>query len=153
MLTGLAYAQNMINANPSFWAGYHLKALLLFEKLQFEDINFYLEKSIELYPSSLTICLKGMVLIVINEPEKAKELLAQLEANEKNIPVCNHDLGQLYIAMGDLDLGVYYWEKALEMHEGRMLFIHKFFRKAKFFKTHPRFQKYFEAIERVFNYK
>ncbi len=150
---GLAYAQNMINANPFFWAGYHLKALFLFEKFQFEGIHFYLEKSIELYPSSLTICLKAMILIFMNEPEKAKELLAHLEANEKKLPVSNHDLGQLYIALGDLDHGDYYWEKALEMHEGRMLFIHKFFRKAKFFKTHPRFQKYFEAIEQVFNYR
>lgn len=105
---GVEYAQNMIDTNPSFWAGYHIKAFMLFEKFQFEEIQFYLDKSIELYPSSLTICLKGMVLIFKGQPKKAKELLTELEENMNKYPVSNHDLGQLYIALGDLDKADYY---------------------------------------------
>jgi hypothetical protein len=58
-------------------------------------------------------------------------------------------MGQFYIALTDFDKGAYHWDKALAEHDGRMLFIHTFFRKAKFFKSHPRFQHFFKAIEDV----
>lgn len=145
----LVQIQKTIEFKPYFWCGYYVKALVLLEKLQFEELVPTIEKATQLHPSCLTMCFKGIAYVFSGQLDKAKEVIAELEANPDKYPISHHDIGQLYIAMGNFDKGHYHWNKAFDEHDGRMLFVNVFFRKAKFFKSHPRFQHFFKAIDEV----
>jgi adenylate cyclase len=145
----LVQIQKTIDFKPYFWGGYYVKSLVLLEKFQFEALIPTIEKATLLHPSCLTMCFKGIAYIFSGQIEKAKEVVAEIEANPEKYPISHHDMGQFYIALMDFDKGAYHWDKALDQHDGRMLFIHTFFRKAKFFKSLPRFQHFFKAIEEV----
>jgi adenylate cyclase len=145
----LVQIQKTIDFKPYFWGGYYVKSLALFEKFQFDELIPTIEKAAHLHPSCLTLCFKGIAYVFAGQTKKAKEVLKELETNPDEYPISHHDMGQFYIALMDFDKGLDHWNKALSEHDGRMLFIHTFFRKAKFFKSHPRFQHIFKAIEEV----
>ena len=150
---GVKVAEKMIDFKPYFWGGYYMKGLNLFEMRQYQEAVPFLEKASSLYPSSITKGVLGLGYIFTGQTQKARELITELEVNLNQYPVSNYDLGQLYIAFGDFDKAEVYWEKALEMHEGRMLYMNLAFRNAKFFKSHPRFQHFFKAIEEVLGHE
>jgi adenylate cyclase len=150
---GVEVAEKMIDFKPYFWGGYYMKGLNLFEMRQYQEAVPFLEKASSLYPSSIAKGVLGLGYIFTGQTKKARELITELEVNINQHPVSNYDLGQLYIALGDFDMGYFYWEKAFEMHEGRMLYMNLAFRNAKFFKVHPRFQHFFKAIEEVLGHE
>jgi adenylate cyclase len=145
----LRLAEKMIDFKPYFWGGYYTKGLNLFEMKQYQEAIPFLEKASSLYPSSITKGLLGIGYAFTGQAKKARELITELEVNTDQYSVSNFDLGQLYIALGDFDKAEVYWEKAFEIHEGRMLYLNIVYRNAKFFKTHPRFQHFFKAIDKV----
>jgi adenylate cyclase len=150
---GVRVAEKMIDFKPYYWGGYYIKGLNLFEMRQFQEAIPSLEKTSSLYPSSITKGLLGIGYAFTGQTKKARELITELEVNINQHPVSNYDLGQLYIALGDFDKAEAYWEKAFEMHEGRMLYLNIVYRNTKFFKVHPRFQHFFKAIEEVLEYE
>ncbi len=150
---GVKLAEKMIDFKPYYWGGYYVKGLNLFEMRQFQEAIPSLEKASSLYPSSITKGLLGIGYAFTGKAKKARELITELELNINQHPVSNYDLGQLYIALGDFDKAEVYWEKAFEMHEGRMLYLNIVYRNAKFFKAHPRFQHFFKAIEEVLGHE
>jgi adenylate cyclase len=150
---GVEVAEKMIDFKPYFWGGYYMKGLNLFEMRQYQEAIPFLEKASSLYPSSITKGVLGLGYIFTGQTKKARELISELEVNINQHPVSNYDLGQLYIALGDFDMGEFYWKKAFEMHEGRMLYMNLAFRNAKFFKAHPRFEHFFKAIEEVLGHE
>ncbi len=145
----LVQIQKTIEFKPYFWGGYYVKSLVLLEKFQLQELIPTIEKATRLYPNCLTMCFKGIAYVFSGQTDKAKEVVAEIEANPEKYPLSYHDMGQLYIALMEFDRGAQYWQKALEQHDGRMLFINIFFRKAKFFKSHPRFQHFFQKIEGI----
>jgi adenylate cyclase len=149
----VSLAEKMIDFKPYYWGGYYTKGLNLFEMRQFQEAIPSLEKASSLYPSSITKGLLGIGYAFTGQAKKARELITELEVNINQHPVSNYDLGQLYIALGDFDRAEVYWEKAFEMHEGRMLYLNIVYRNAKFFKAHPRFQHFFKAIEEVLGHE
>jgi adenylate cyclase len=150
---GVRLAEKMIDFKPYYWGGYYMKGLNLFEMRQYQEAIPFLEKASSLYPSSITLGLLGLGYIFTGQVKKAHELITELEVNINQHPVSNYDLGQLYVALGNFDMGYFYWKKAFEMHEGRMLCINIVFRNAKFFKAHPRFEHFFKAIEEVLGHE
>jgi adenylate cyclase len=150
---GVRLAEKMIDFKPYFWGGYYMKGLNLFEMRQYQEAVPFLEKASSLYPSSIAKGVLGLGYIFTGQTKKARELITELEVNINQHPVSNYDLGQLYIALGDFDMGYFYWKKAFEMHEGRMLYMNLAFRNAKFFKAHPRFEHFFKAIEEVLGHE
>lgn len=145
----LVQIEKTIQFKPYLWIGYYVKSLALLERFQFDELLPTIAKARQLYPSCLTICFEGIAFVFSGQLAKAKEVIAELEANPHKYPISHHDIGQFYIALGNLEKGHYHWNLALEQHDGRMLFINIFFRKAKFFKSHPQFARFFEAIEAV----
>lgn len=145
----LVQIEKIIQFKPYFWGGYYVKSLVLLERFQFDELLPTIEKARQLYPSCLTLCFQGIAYVFSGQLAKAKEVIAEIEANPDKYPISHHDIGQFYIALGNLEKGHYHWNLALKQHEGRMLFIHTFFRKAKFFKSHPQFARFFEAIDGV----
>ncbi len=145
----LVQIEKTIQFKPYLWVGYYVKSLALLERFQFAELLPTIEKARQLYPSCLTICFEGIAFVFSGQLAKAKEVIAELEANPDKYPISHHDIGQFYIALGNLEKGHYHWKLALEQHDGRMLFINTFFRKAKFFKSHPQFARFFEAIDEV----
>jgi adenylate cyclase len=150
---GVSVAEKMIDFEPYYWGGHYMKGLNLFEMRQFQEAIPFLEKASSLYPSSITTGLLGLGYVFTGQTKKTRELITELELNLNQHPVANYDLGQLYVALGDFDKAEVYWKKAFEMHEARMLYLNIVYRNAKFFKTHPRFQHFFKAIEEVLGHE
>ncbi|GGD46854.1 hypothetical protein GCM10011514_08550 [Emticicia aquatilis] len=149
----LVQTQKIIDFKPYFWGGYYVSSLALLERFQFQELIPTIEKATLLYPNYLTMCFKGIAYTFSGQTAKAQKVMAELETNPDRYPISHHDIGQFYIALGDFEKGHYHWDKALDQHEGRMLFIHIFFRKAKFFKSHPRFEHFFKVIEAILEEK
>jgi adenylate cyclase len=145
----LVQIEKTIQFKPYLWIGYYVKSLALLERFKFDELLPTIAKARQLYPSCLTICFEGIAFVFSGQLAKAQEVIAELEANPHKYPISHHDIGQFYIALGNLDKGHYHWNLALEQHDGRMLFINTFFRKAKFFKSHPQFARFFREIEEV----
>ncbi|MFT5886012.1 MAG: adenylate cyclase [Arcticibacterium sp.] len=145
----LELAEKSIFKMDDFFGGYFLKALVLIEQKQYKEALPFVLNARNHYPSGNTIGLLALVNIFLGEADEAKVLIKEVEERVANGLACNYDLAQLYIATGEFLKAHASFEKAHELHEGRMLMIHQAFRKARYFKSSPEFKKFFDAISKL----
>jgi len=149
MEKALELAEKSIFKMDDFWGGFFLKALVCLEQKQYKEALPFALNARNLYPSGNTIGLLALVNIFLGEMDEAKVLIKEVEERVASGLACNYDLAQLYIATGEFLKAHACFEKAYELHEGRMLMIHQAFRRARFFKESPEFRKFFDAVSEL----
>jgi tetratricopeptide (TPR) repeat protein len=82
----------------------------------------------------------------MGEKVKAREVLEKMENLRSTQWVGNCDIGAVYMALGDYDAAYQYFEKAMEMHEGTMIFLHNDIRHFPEFEQDPRTKLLLEKI-------
>jgi adenylate cyclase len=128
------------------WTGYFLKALVLLEQKKYKEALPLALNASSMYPSGNTLGLLALIYTFLGELDQSQKLMTQIEERVEAGFTCNYDLGQLYVANGEFMKGYQCFEKAQEIHEGRMLMIHQAFRRARYFKESPEFVKFFDFI-------
>jgi adenylate cyclase len=142
----LSLAETTIFKASENWTGYYLKALVLLEQQNYKEAMPLALTTSTLYPSGNTLGLLALVYTFLGEQTEVKKLIGQIEQRVASGLTCNYDLGQLYVANGEFMKGYHCFEKALDLHEGRMLMIHQAFRRTRYFKESPEFAKFFENV-------
>lgn len=145
----LELTEKAILKKDDFWGGFFLKALILLEFRKYKEALPFALKARSIYPSGNTLGLLALINVFLGDTQEVKKLVEAVEERVSNGLSCNYDLGQLYVATGEFVKGHQCFERAWELHEGRMLMMHQAFRNAKFFKESPEFKKFFDAIDNL----
>lgn len=70
----------LILADPDLYEGYHLKSLLLADMKKYDEAMSVLDEAIKLFPKDSSFPIdKVNIYVMRQEPDKAKELVAQIE--------------------------------------------------------------------------
>jgi serine/threonine-protein kinase len=146
---GMKLADIAIFKENDFWGGHFLKALIHLELKQYDEALTSAIKASILYPCGNSKALLALTHIFLGSLKEAQILIKQIEEKVANGFACNYDLGQLYVATGEFMKAYQSFEKAQDLHEGRMLMIHQAFRRARYFKESPEFKKFFDTIDHL----
>ena len=82
----------------------------------------------------------------MGEKAKAREVLEKMENLRSTQWVGNFDMGVVYMALGEFDKAFQYFEKAIEKHEGLMLYFKYAIRNFPEFEQDPRTKQLLEKI-------
>jgi serine/threonine-protein kinase len=142
----MEYGKNLIELDPNFYGGYLLVAAGLIGLKRYEEAVPDIEKAIQLHYGCITLNRLGLVYGLMGEKVKAKEVIEKMINLAGTQWVGNCDIGVVYMAMGDFDHAIEYFEKAIEKHEGIMLLIKYNIRYCPELEHDPRTKKLLEKI-------
>ena len=111
---------------PNAHMGHSISGVGHFETAKYEEAILNLKKAIKLapYPDLYMYSLLGRAYACNNEPEKAKEVLKQMEGWRGKQGGGYSYFGYLYADLKDWDQAITNLEMAVNHHEGFMLFFH-----------------------------
>ncbi len=118
----IAQGQRLIALEPAFWGGHSLVGMNMIKLKKYDEAALYLQKALDLNPNGMTLSACGVLHGLANEPNKARDILASMEALDKSQPIARYDLGIVHGCLGELDTACQYFDAAIERHEPPMLF-------------------------------
>ncbi len=118
----------------------------LMDLKRYEEAVPELEIAVRQDSSSFTLIRLGIVYGLMGEKVKAREVLEKMENLRSTQSVGNFDMGTVYMALGEFDKAFQYFEKAIEKHEGLMLYIKSTLANFPEFEQDPRTKQLFEKI-------
>jgi tetratricopeptide (TPR) repeat protein len=113
---------------------------------RYEEAVPELEIAVHQNNSSYTLRYLGLIYGVMGEKVKAREVLGEMENLRITQWVGNGDIGVVYMALGEFDVAFKYFEKAIEKHEGLMLWLKYIILNFPEFEQDPRTKKLLEKI-------
>ncbi len=142
----IEYGKRLVELDPNFWGGhYHIGRGLMYLK-RYEEAVPELEMAVHQNFSSLTLRSLGLIYGLMGEKVKAREVLGKMENLRSTQWFGNCDIGVVYVSLGEFDNAFQYFEKALEKHEGFMLYFKYFIRLFPEFEKDPRTKQLLEKI-------
>lgn len=82
----------------------------------------------------------------MGEMAKAREVLEKMENLRSTQSAGNFNMGTVYVALGEFDKAFQYFEKAIEKHEGLMLYMKSTLATFPEFEQDPRTKQLLEKI-------
>jgi len=141
--------EKLIAFKPKFWGGHYLKGVVFLETHRSDKALKFVEKAAELYPSSMTFAIVAQTHLLNGNFQETQDIITRIEMHSHLFPATNFDLGHLYMGLGQFEKSRDYFQKALDAHEGRMLFLIPSCRKISFIKKHPYFKPFFDHMRSV----
>ncbi len=120
---GIEQGKRLIELEPKFWGGHCVVGANLLALKRYEEAIPELETAVKRNYSLFNLYYLGIGLAALGENDKAKEVLEKMKPLSQNQSVGNFEIGVLYAALGDFDHAFQYFEKAVEKHEGNVLFL------------------------------
>ena len=142
----LEYGRKLIELEPNFYGGHNTVGRCLTSLKRYEEAVPELEIAVHQNYGSFTLFRLGIVYGLLGEKVKAREVLEKMENLRSTQSVGSFDMGTVYMALGEFDKAFQYFEKAIEKHEGLMLYIKSTLRNFPEFKKDPRTKKLFEKM-------
>jgi adenylate cyclase len=142
----LEYGRRLIELEPNFYGGHIHVGRGLMGLKRYEEAVPELEIAVHQNYSSFTLHRLGLIYGLIGKKAKAREVLEKMENLRSTQSVGNCDMGVVYIALGEFDNAFQYFEKAIEIHEGLMLFLKYIIRSFPEFEKDPRTKQLLEKI-------
>ena len=142
----MKYGRSLIELDPNFYGGYLLVAAGLLGLKRYQEAVPEIEVAIQKHYGCITLNRLGLVYGLMGEKVKAREVLEKMVNLMSTQWVGNCDIGVVYMALGDFDNAIEYFEKAIEKHEGIMLLIRYNIRYCPELEQDPRTQKLMEKI-------
>lgn len=128
------------------WAGYGYVCQGMFDEGIAE-----LEISASLNPGTWTLSNLGMAYGVSGDTLMANKIIDKIKAEKGYERFANTHLGNVYLSIGDMDNFVKYYDRALEYHEGQLLFSEKILRNIGVKKVdHPKFKDHRKKMNVIF---
>ncbi len=142
----IEYGKRLVELEPNFWGGHnHIGRGLMYLK-RYEEAVPELEMAVRQNCTSLTLRYLALLYGLMGEKVKAREVLGKMENLRSTQWVGNYEMGQVYMALGEFDNAFQYFEKAIEKHEGFMLYFKYFIRLFPEFEKDPRTKQMLEKI-------
>jgi adenylate cyclase len=140
------YGRRLVELEPYFWGGHFIIGGSLMFSKRYEEAVPEFETAVYQNCSSLILSYLGQLYGVMGEKEKAREVLEKMENLRSTQWVGNYDIGAVYMALGESDSAYQYFEKAIEIHEGVMVYLKSCIRLFPEFEQDPRTKQLLEKI-------
>jgi serine/threonine-protein kinase len=142
----LEYGRRLIELEPNYFGGHLLVGGGLMNLKRYLEAVPELEITVQQSYGSLTLRYLGLIYGLTGEKAKAREVLEKMEKLRIVRWVGNFDMSVVCMALGEFDIAFQYFEKAIEEHEGRMLFLKCYIHAFPEFEQDPRTKQLFEKI-------
>jgi serine/threonine-protein kinase len=116
------YGRSMVEMEPDFYGGHYQIGRGLMHFKRYQEAVSEIEISVHQNYRSFTLFRLGLIFGVMGEKVKAREVLEEMENLKSTQSVGNYEMGVVYMALGEFDNAFQYFNKAIEMHEGLMLY-------------------------------
>ncbi len=119
----LEYGRRLVELEPNFYGGHaHVGGGLQLLK-KYEEAVLEIEMAVHQNYDSFTLRILGQLYGHMGEKVKAQEIIKKIEKLNCSQSPSNYDIGVVCMAVGEFDNAFQYFEKALEMHEGKLIYI------------------------------
>jgi adenylate cyclase len=142
----LEYGRRLVELDPNFYGGHYHVGLGLSCLKRYQEAVPECEIAVHQNYSSFTLRHLAVTYGLMGEQIKTREVLEKMENLSNTKSVSNYDMGFVYMALGEFDKAFQYFEKAIERHEGMMLFLKSGIRLKPEFEQDPRTKKLLEKI-------
>ncbi|HBH82638.1 MAG: hypothetical protein A2X03_09990 [Bacteroidetes bacterium GWA2_40_15] len=142
----LEYGRRLVELEPNFYGGHYYIGVGLIGLKRYEEAVHECEIAVHQNYSSFTLYRLGLIYGLMGEKVKAREVLEKMKKLRNTQSVSNFDMGGVYMVLGEFDNAFQYFEKAIEKHEGLMLFIKVNIRYFPEFEQDPRTKQLLEKI-------
>jgi adenylate cyclase len=142
----LEYGSRLVELEPNFFGGHYSIGRGLIGLKRYEEAVPELEIAVHQDYSSVTISRLGIVYGLMGEKVKAREVLEKMENLRSTQSVGDYDMGNVYVALGEFNKAFQYFEKAIEKHEGLMVYIKSTLANFPEFERDPRTKYLLEKI-------
>jgi len=142
----IEYGRRLIELEPNFWSGHCIVGRGLMNLKRYQEAFPEIEIAIRQNYSSLTLRYLAILYGLMGEKAKAREVIEKMENMKSTQWVGNADFGVAYMALGEFDAAYQYFERAIEMREGLMLYLNYPIRLFPEFKKDPRTRQLFEKM-------
>lgn len=118
----LEYCQKMLEIEPNFFGGYSLSAIEAWRQKQYEQAIAGMQTAIalgEVRAISFLGCLYG----ITGEPDKARQMLSQLQDLSAQQYVPSYYLALIYAGLDELDKAFEYLERSYEQREAILVYL------------------------------
>ena len=134
----LEYGRRLVELEPNYFGGHLLVGGGLMNLKRYEEAVPECEIAVQQSYGSLTLRYLGLVYGLVGEKVKVREVLEKMENLRTVRWVGNFDMSVVYMALGEFDKAFHYFEKAIEKHEGTMIFLQNNIRHFPEFEQNPR---------------
>ena len=117
----LTIAKKMIDLEPDYFDGHVSAGIAYFYLGRYNEAISEMELSVELSRNSYTLAWLAQIYARTGDTIKAREVLEEIKRIEGIELGSNTILGNVYVAIGELDTAFYHYNVALENHEGFLL--------------------------------
>ncbi|MFI5185730.1 MAG: adenylate/guanylate cyclase domain-containing protein [Chitinophagales bacterium] len=139
----LKIGRNMIAMEPNFWGGHRMVADALMSLKRYEESVIEAELAVTKSYDCFTLMYLGLLYGVMGEKTKAREVLVKMKELTKDQSAYYY-MAVLYMAFGEFDNALAYFEKAIEKREGYLVYVKFHIRYFPEFKQDPRTKILFE---------
>jgi adenylate cyclase len=139
--------RNLVELEPNFWGGHILIGFNLIAFKKYDEALQSLEMALFLNLSGIALSACGVLFALSGQPEKAREIIRQMDFLNKTQPVYEYDFGIVYACLGEMDTARAYFEKATQKHEPSMLFFKYIIRD--WFADYQNDSRYLEIVEQI----
>jgi len=141
MQTVLENGKRMIDLDSTFYGGHFWVGFAHILSGRPQEGLVSVQLAVQLENDPLSLSLLGSMYGLMGDTLKAREVIKQLE----NMQV-NGYIADVYLSIGELDKAFFYYNKAVEMHEGNMLWAKNNFLNNPELKKDPRTMKLLDRI-------
>ena len=141
----LEIGRNMIAMEPNFWGGHRMVADALMSLKRYEESIIEAELAVNKSYDCFTLMYLGLLYGVMGEKIKVREVLEKMKELTKDQSGYYY-MAVTYMALGEFDNALTYFEKAIEKHEGYIVYVKFHIRYFPEFKQDPRTKILFEKI-------
>jgi adenylate cyclase len=119
---GLEYGRRLVELEPNYYGGHFFAGEGLMNLKRYEEAVPEFELAVHQNYGSFTLGYLGLIYGIMGEKVKAREVLEKMGNLISTKWVGNLDFSVVYMALGEFDNAFQYFEKAVEKHEGLVLF-------------------------------
>ena len=142
----LEYGRRLIELEPNFYGGHFHVGFYLMSLKRYKEAASEFETTVHQNYGYFSLHYLGLTYGAMGEKAKARAVIEKMENLVSTQGVGNCDFGAVYMAIGEYDEAFQYFEKAIEKHEGRMLFWKYEILHFPEFEKDPRTKQLFEKI-------
>ena len=142
----LEYGRRLIELEPNYFGGHLLVGGGLMNLKRYEEAVREAEIAVHQNYGTFTLRYLGVTYVLMGEKIKAREVLEKMKNLRSTQWVGNLDFGVVFMALGEFDEALHYFGKAIEKHEGLLIFIPNTLRLFPEFEQDPRTKQLFEKI-------
>jgi adenylate cyclase len=142
----LEYGKRLIELEPNYYGGHFLAGASLMGLKRHEEAVREAEIAVNQNYGTFTLRYLGVTYVLMGEKIKAREVLKKMENLRSTQWVGNLDFGVVFMALGEFDEALQYFEKAIEKREGMMVFLQNTIRQIPEFEQDSRIKQLLDKI-------